>query len=94
LTAGRRGYVARVTSPRAQLDALVEDSDFPLSKAELLAIIESRDGAPELAEFVQPLADEHYADRAELRERIEEALGMPDATTYKSVLEEDKGELG
>jgi hypothetical protein len=83
-----------VTSPGSQLDALLEDADFPLSKAELLAIIESRGGPPELAELVQPLADEHYADRAELRERMAEAVGMPDATTYKSVLEEDKGELG
>jgi hypothetical protein len=82
-----------VTSPRARLDRIVEDTDFPLTKAELVAIIESRGGEPELAEVVQPLADEHYADRAELLTRLDEALGMPDATTYRSVLEEDKGEL-
>jgi hypothetical protein len=87
------GYAPRVTSRRAEVDRLVEDSDFPLTQPELLAIIESRDGDPELAELLQPLADEHYADRAELLERLDEALGMPDAVTDRSVLEEDKGEL-
>jgi len=82
-----------MASPRAQLDRLVEDSDFPLTKTELLAIIESRDGDPQLAKLLQPIADEHYTDRAELQQRLDEALGIPDATTDRSVLEEDRGEL-
>ena len=81
-----------MTSPRAEIDRILEDTDFPLTKTQLLAIIESRGGAPELAEVVQPLADEHYADRAELRQRLEEAVGMPPSTPGRSVLEEDKGE--
>ena len=82
-----------MTSLRAQMNQLVQNSDFPLTKAELLAIVESRGGSPDLQDILQPLADEHYADRAELLERVDEAVGMPDATTYKSVLEEDRGEL-
>jgi hypothetical protein len=81
-----------MASPRAELDRLVEDSDFPLTKTELLAIVESRGGDPQLAELLQPIADEHYTDRAELRQRLDEALGMPDATVGRSVLEEDRGE--
>ena len=82
-----------MTSLRAQMNQLVQDGDFPLTKPELLAIVESRGGSPDLQEIVQPLADEHYADRAELLERVDEAVGMPDAETSRSVLEEDKGEL-
>jgi hypothetical protein len=74
------------------MDRIVEDSDFPLTKPELLAVLESRGASPELAELVQPLADEHYEDRAELLERLDEALGMPPATSGRSMLEEDKGE--
>jgi hypothetical protein len=81
-----------MTSPSAEINRILEDNDFPLTKPELLAIIESRGGAAELAEVVQPLADEHYADRAELGLRLEEAVGMPPATPGQSVLEEDKGE--
>jgi len=81
-----------MTSPRAEIERIIEDSDFPLGKGELLAMIDSRGGAPELAEIIQPLADEHYADRAELVQRLDEALGMPASIPGQSVLEEDKGE--
>jgi hypothetical protein len=81
-----------VASLRGELARIVEGTDFPLTKAELLAMIESRQGSPDLVEVLQPLADEHFADEAELFERFDEALGMPAATPGQSVLEEDKGE--
>jgi len=74
-----------MTTTRARLALLLEGSDFPLHKADLLSRVDE-DGDADLAAIVRGLHGEHYASREELDYLLEDALGMPDAFPGGSAL--------
>lgn len=66
---------------------LVGDGDFPLRKGRLLDLAEGVALDPESLAMLTALDDDEFADADALAERLDDALGVPDADLHHSALE-------
>ena len=78
-----------MASLRQRILDVAAELTFPLSRAELDDAVAERHADPDLLVAVSAIADEHFVDLDELAFRLDEALGVPDADTDRSVLEPD-----
>jgi hypothetical protein len=76
-----------VTTLRRRLDALLEQCHFPVTRADLLAVLGDDD--LDLVQAIEAIDDDTFASRAELEHRLDEALGVPDAVVSHSALDAD-----
>lgn len=70
-----------MASPKQQILDVVGDDAYPLSKAELVSLLEERGVDPDVLGVATAIPDDHFVSRAELEYRLDDALGMPDADT-------------
>lgn len=68
-----------MATAKSQILELVGDDAYPLSKAELITLLEDADVEPDVLGMAMGIADERFVTRAELEFRLDDALGMPDA---------------
>lgn len=68
-----------MASAKSQILELVAADAYPLSKAELITLLEDADVDPDVLGVAMGIADERFVTRAELEFRLDDALGMPDA---------------
>ena len=78
-----------MSSLRQRILDVAAELTFPLSRAELDDAVAARDADPDLLVAVSAIADDRFVDPDELAFRLDEALGVPDADTDRSVLEAD-----
>jgi hypothetical protein len=74
---------------RDRILALTDAQSFPMSRDQLEDLAQDRDPDPDLLLAVGTIADDRFVSRAELAQRVDEALGVPDAEVGVSMLEEN-----
>jgi hypothetical protein len=78
-----------VPSAKRQILELVRESDFPLTRSDLVALLGAAGADAEVVMVASLLDDNRFVDEAELEHRLDEAFGMPDAFTDASALDND-----
>lgn len=76
-------------SAKRQILEVAQDAEFPLTRADLVALLATAGVDHEVVMAASLLDDHEFVDIDELEHRLDEAFGMPDAFTDTSALEHD-----
>jgi hypothetical protein len=71
---------------RAVLEAVPSDA-YPLSKQELLSILEGGEVDADMVSMVSLMDDHRFVSEDELAHRLDEAVGVPDVVIETSALD-------
>lgn len=78
-----------MASAKRQILEVAREADYPLTRADLVALLTASGVDHEVVMLASLLDDHEFVDVAELEHRLDDAFGMPDAFTDISALGND-----